>query len=275
VNAIAGWVIAAVLGPFAAWPPLVGMTVMALLTAIVLLIAFKWTSNQRAIADAKRQVQAGLFELRLFQDDPRLMARAAGGLLLQQARYLRYAFVPVLWVFLPLSILIAHLDTYYSVDALHPGASAIVIVHTTGDGGTLTLEAPPGLRVETPCVWAPSRREGAWRIAADREGDYNLRVTWPGASAPLTKQVRVTRADATPTNIARPSVRPAGRTWDEFLHPGESPLPPDAPIDAIAITYPPRALDVGFGFTLPWVITFLLITTAIMLVLRPFLRVTF
>jgi hypothetical protein len=77
VNRLAGWFVARLLAPFAAWPPIVGLTMVSLLAAVILLIAFKWTSNQRAIADAKRQVHAGLFELRLFQDDPRLMARAA------------------------------------------------------------------------------------------------------------------------------------------------------------------------------------------------------
>src|SRR5262249_50310490 len=149
----------------------------------------KWTSNQHAIAETKRQVLACLFELRLFQDDPRLMLRATAGLLRQQGRYLGYALVPLLWVVLPLSLLLAHLQAYYGYDALRPGQSASVIVHARGsDGASVerpmpTLEAPTGLRVETPCVWAPSRRESAWRIAAEREGDYDLRITWTSSPA--------------------------------------------------------------------------------------------
>src|SRR5690349_8174297 len=100
---------------------------VSLLVAMALLLVVKWTSNQRALADAKRQVLAGLFELRLFQDDPRVMARAAGGLLRQQMRYLRYAIAPMLWISVPLSILLAHLQIYYGYDALRPGDTAVVI----------------------------------------------------------------------------------------------------------------------------------------------------
>src|SRR5262245_23425849 len=102
LNAVVGYVIARLLGPFASWPPLAGLAVVSLIAALGLLVAFKWTSNQRAIAETKRQVLAGLFELRLFQDDPRLMLRAAAGLLRQQGRYLGYALVPLLWVAPPL-----------------------------------------------------------------------------------------------------------------------------------------------------------------------------
>jgi hypothetical protein len=52
VNAIAGWLLARLLAPFASFPPLVGLTLVSLITAAVLLITFKWTSNQRAIAAA-------------------------------------------------------------------------------------------------------------------------------------------------------------------------------------------------------------------------------
>src|SRR5689334_6853136 len=170
---MAGWLLARLLAPFASFPPLVGLTLVSLISAVLLLIAFKWTSNQRAIAEAKRQVVAGLFELRLFQDDPWLMARAAAGLFAQQGRYLRYAIVPMLWVSIPLSILLAHLQLYYGYQPLRPGQTAVVVVRTTeatsasAPPPAFSLIAPAGLRVETPNVWAPSRREAAWRIGVD------------------------------------------------------------------------------------------------------------
>ena len=268
--------------PFASWPPLVGLTLVSLIVAAALLVAFKWTSNQRAIAATKRQIHAGLFELRLFQDDPQLMLRAAGGLLRQQGRYLRHALVPLLWVSVPLSLLLAHLHAYYGYEGLRPGHSTIVTVRMTEAGAAsrppLTLDAPPGLRVETPCVWVPSQREGAWRIAADRDGDYDLRVTWPQtATEPPTQPPRQTatltkRVHVGDTLVARSPVRPAASVWDEWLYPAEPPLPADAPIDAIVITYPERAIDV-LGLACPWPVVFFALTTAFMLLGRSALHI--
>jgi len=287
LNGVAGWLIARLLGPFASWPPMVGLTVVSLITTVALLVAFKWTSNQRALAETKRQVHAGLFELRLFQDDPRLMLRAAGGLLAQQARYLRYAFVPLLWIGLPLSILFAHLQTYYGYDTLRPGQQATVIVHaraaaaealttsTSTPASLLTLTAPAGVRVETPCVWVPSLQEGAWRIAIDGEGDYDLRISWDAptstrtpAASTFTKRLRVTEAI-----VPHPPISPAASLWDEWLHPGEPPLPPDAPIDAIRITYPTRFIPIA-GLACPWWALFFALTTVFILFGRSWLRIT-
>lgn len=272
---IAG-VLAGVLQPFASLPPIVGLTFVSAITACALLLLIKWTSNQPRLAETKRQVHAGLFELRLFQDDPLVMLRAAGGLLAQQARYLRYALVPMLWSIVPLSLLIAHLQTYYGYEALRAGQTTTVIVRATGSASdpapTLTLAAPPGIRVETPCVWAPSRREGAWRIALERDGDYLLRVNWTeGASEPaVTKRVRVTSA---PTlTIAREPVKPSGRIWDELIHPGESPIPPGTPIAAITVLHGDRGLDL-LGFSLPWLLVYFVLVTIFMLVGRRFLHV--
>lgn len=279
LNGVVSFLIARLLGPFASWPPIVGLTIVSLITTVALLFAFKWTSNQRAIAETKRQVHAGLFELRLFQDDPRLMLRAAAGLLAQQARYLRYAFVPLLWVGLPLSILFAHLQTYYGYDTLRPGQQTTVIVHARAAAAAapaLTLTAPAGVRVETPCVWVPSLQEGAWRIAIDSEGDYDLRIAWdapsPGAPSPaaqtFTKRLRVTEAI-----VPHPPITPAASLWDQWLHPGEPPLPADAPIDAIRITYSTRFIPLA-GLDWPWWAPFFALTTVFILFGRSWLRIT-
>ena len=129
----------------------------------------------------------------------------------------------------------------------------------------LTLEAPPGVRVETPCVWAPALREGAWRIAAERSGQYDLRVTAGGAGA--TKRVVVSTAVA-----ARTPRRPAPALWDQFLNPGEPPLFAASPIESIEVRYPARALGI-LGFTMPWIVAFFVLTSVFMVAGRSLVNV--
>jgi hypothetical protein len=283
INSAIGALLDALLWPFQAWP-LAGLTVVSLLVSLALLAAFKMTSNQRALAAAKRRMQANLFELRLFQDDPRLVMRVAGELLLQQAVYLRYAFVPLLWVALPLAILAAHLQARYGYDGLRPGHAALLIVRMKPSAGVargVRLEAPSGLRIETPGVWAASLRETAWRISAERDGDYELRIR-PGPSMPamsgagaggafitpaITKSVR-----ATPLIVARSATKPSPSIWDQLWMPAEAPLPADSPIEAIAITYPERAIRV-LGFPLHWIVIFLILSTLFAFLLRPVFKV--
>jgi hypothetical protein len=268
INSAIGALLDGLLWPFQAWP-LAGLTVVSLLVALALLAAFKVTSNQRALAAAKRRMQANLFELRLFQDDPRLVMRVVGDLLRQQAVYLRYAFVPLVWVALPLAVLAAHLQARYGYDGLRPGHAALVTVRMKAAGPTgsaarpdITLDAPSGLRVETPGVWAAPLGETAWRVAAERDGDYELRIS-SNAFGPITKRVRVT-----PLVVARPPIRPSPSIWDQLWMPAEAPLPDDSPIEAIEITYPERAIPV-LGVPLHWVVVFLLLSTLFAFLFRP------
>jgi hypothetical protein len=269
INSAIGALLDALLWPFQAWP-LAGLTVVSLLVSLALLAAFKMTSNQRALAAAKRRMQANLFELRLFQDDPRLVMRVVGELLRQQVVYLRYAFVPLVWVALPLAILAAHLQARYGYDGLRPGHAALVTVRMKADAAAarpdITLDAPSGLRVETPGVWAATLRETAWRISAERDGDYELRIL-SNATAATTKRVRVT-----PLIVARSATRPSRSMWEQLWTPAEAPLPADSPIEAIDITYPERAIAV-FGFPLHWLAVFVILSMLFALLLRPVFKV--
>jgi hypothetical protein len=277
INAAVGALLDVVLWPFHAWP-LAGLAAVSLLVAIALVAVFKVTSNQRALAEAKRQVQASLFELRLFQEDPVAVLRAAGRLLRHQGRYLRYAAVPLLWIGLPLALLLTHLQARYGYDGLYPGQSAVVTVRMKAAGGAAspTLSRPAlaldassdGLRVETPGVWVPSLREMAWRVAAVRAGDFSLTVTSPSAAA-VTKQVLVGAALA-----PRAAVRPAAAIGEQFAYPVERPLPTDSAIESIAVAYPARSLAL-MGVSLHWIVVFLVLSMGFALVLRPLFGVVF
>ena len=77
------------LGPLDRLPPLAGLTILALVTAIAVLLAFKWTADQEALAAAKQAMQAAIFEMRLFNDDLVLLFRAQGEVIRRSLTYLR------------------------------------------------------------------------------------------------------------------------------------------------------------------------------------------
>src|SRR6476661_10859276 len=168
----------------------VGLTVMALVTAIAVLFVVKATSSQSRIALVKREIVAGLFEMRLFAGDPRAVLRAQAGILINNLRYLRLSLVPMLWMAVPLVLLVAQLQPFFGYVGLEPGKPAIVKLHVNSDvRPEATLEAPEGIHVDGPPVWIPSAREMDWRVTPAREGAYALTVHLGGHD--ITKDVRV------------------------------------------------------------------------------------
>ena len=145
INHGLGGLVGAVLSPFRSFPPIVGLSVVSLLAAIGMLLVFRATSNQPAIADVKRRIHAGIFEIRLFNDDLRAMFAAQLDILRHNLTYVRLSLAPMLWMFVPLLLLIAQLQFYYGYDGFVPGQSAVVKVRLK-QGASPPAGAPRRLR---------------------------------------------------------------------------------------------------------------------------------
>lgn len=278
VNAALRAVVSALLFPFRGLHPLVGLTVVSLVTGIAMLLVFKATSDQDGIAAVKRKIHACLFEIRLFNDDLRAILRAQGELLRHNLAYLRFSLVPLAWMIVPFVLLIAQLQFHYGYEPASPGRPVLVdAVLAEGweqalppeaveefDGflrPAVELAAPDGVRVETPGVWAPDVREVTWRIAGERPGDYELAVAVAGER--YTKSLRV--ADEPGVRLLSP-VRTDGGFWEQVLYPAEPPLP-DGPVESITVAYP--GAEVWFlGWTTHWLVVFFILSIVFAFALR-------
>src|SRR5688572_8128044 len=98
--------------PLAQLPPLVGIGMLALASAIAMLVVAHIATDQKALAVAKRESYATLFEIRLFSHDAVAVLRALGALLRQHLRYLRLS-LPLMWMLVPLMAVLAHIQPYY------------------------------------------------------------------------------------------------------------------------------------------------------------------
>lgn len=255
-----------VLSPLDAWSPLLGISVVALLCSVGVLVLFKATSNQAALAATKRRIRSCVFEMRLFGDDPRTIPKAMGEIALHNLTYLRLTLVPMLWAAIPLALILAHLQAHYGYDGLHPGQPAVLKAHIAQrDRPWLQLQAPPGVRVETPATWIPSLQEAAWRIVPDASGDYDLTVI--AGDQAETKRVRVSN------RVGRRSpVRPDGGVFEQLLHPSEAPLPDESPIRSISVIHPDRSIDIA-GWRTHWLAVFVVASLLFTVSLRKWLDV--
>lgn len=276
VNVVLRALVSAFLYPFRGLPPLVGITVVSLVTAVAMLLVFKATSNQSAIAAVKRQIHASLFEIRLFNDDLRAILRAQRELLRHNARYLRYSLVPLVWMIVPFVLLIAQLQFHYGYEPVEPGRSVLVeakLAEGWQDGApgedvdgftkpVAHLSGSPGVRVETPTLWAPEIRELSWRVAVDEPGEHELAIDVAGER--YTKLL-----DAGAVRFAQDQIspiRPGRSFWQQLLYPAEPPLPA-GPVESITVSY--QDADVWFlGWNTHWLIVFFILSIAFAFMLR-------
>lgn len=264
LNSALVWLGDLVLAPIIGLPPLASLLILSLATAAAVVPVIARTSNQARIAATKRRIHAALFEIRLFNDDPRAVLRSLGDALAANAVYFGLSLVPLLWMGLPLALLIAHLQSFYGYAGLQAGKPALVKVSLERPSGSdqraasISLEAPAAIRVETSAVRLPAANEVVWRIVPTAPGDYV--VTVRTGNGDTTKTVQVSE------RIARRSpIRVSPSLLDQFLYPAEPPLA-DPDLRSIAVSYPEAAIDV-LEWRVHWLIVYVVLSMACALAL--------
>jgi uncharacterized membrane protein (DUF106 family) len=283
LNALLASAFDLLLFPFRELPPIVGLSVVSLLTAAGMLLVFRAKSDQQRIEQVKRAMVAALFEIRLFNDDLPALFRAQGEMLKQNAAYLRLSLVPMLWMIVPLGLIAAQLEFQYGYAGLTPGQPALVKAHlrqttplaepASGSAAispvvsAASLEVPKEIRVLTAAAWFPATQEIIWRVTADVPGEYVLNAKFDGGT--FTKTV-----DATDRVVRRSPVRVAAGFMNQLIYPAEPPLPDGGIVTSITVGYPSRAIRV-LRWDLPWVIVYLVLSMAFAVALRKPFGVTF
>ncbi len=256
--------------PLAGMSAFFGVLVWSIPVGVFALWVFGKTSNQKRIAEVKRRIFAGLFEIRLFNDDLRAIMRAQWEILGHVLHYQALALKPMIFILPPLVLVMVQLHQFYGFRGLQPGDQALMTVQldpTTATGASrpdIGLDLPDGLRVVTGPVWVPSLAQISWELGVDAEGDYDLEIAVDGEKA--AKSLRAT------SRLVRLSPERPSRTFmDQLEWPSEQPLEDGSAIRSIVLGYPEGAiafLGWEFEWAFAWMVVFFVLTMVIAFLLR-------
>ena len=234
--------------------PLLLVLAISVVIGFLMVIVFRYTSDQKAIGRAKDQLKAHLLAVRLYQDQLPVVVRAYGRILRGTGTYLRLAFTPFLIAILPITFLIVQLDRYFGWLPLRP-AQTFLVEARVQDANALNdvvLQLPAALVSSAPAVHVPRDNEIVWRVVAGRAGKYDIQIAAGGQT--VSKQVVVS------PGLARVSpVRLKDNFWERTFTSGEPALAENSPIQSIAVTYPPRVI--GFAWMeWNWIVLFFVVS---------------
>jgi len=255
--------------PFVDRPPLLCLAVFAALSGLLLLINYRFVSNQRAIRQVKNLVQAHLLEVRLFQDQLGVVWHAYGKLLRATFAYLGWSLMPLAVAALPITIVLAQLDLRFGARPLLPGESTLLVVHVDDAAAVdrVALQLPDGVVQTAPLVRIPAERRVVARIQSQLPGRAEILVGDGVTQA--SKEI------VTATGLERVSAERLRRGWFErLLEPGEGALPVSGDIASIAVQYPGRSLSLG-PVSLNWLVAYFVLTLISAFALKPLLGAEF
>lgn len=226
------------LAPVGALPGWLSATLIAAVTGVLLLVAFKYTSNQRTIKRVRDDINANLLALRLFKDSAAVTLRSQGGMIRGGLRLMVLSLVPMLAMALPVMLLLGQLSLWYQSRPLRVGEEAIVTMQLDGTAGSpwpeVKLRPTAAAEVAAGPVRVRSRREVCWRVQAREAGAH--RLVFDVGGQPSDKELAVG------DGFMRVSALRPGWDWSEILlNPGEPPFRPGSPVRSIAVDYPGRS----------------------------------
>ncbi len=229
---------------------------ISVVIGLLMVLVFRYTSDQKAIHIAKDHLKAHLLALRLFQDQIPVVIRSYGRILLATGRYLRLAFMPLLFVSVPLILLLAQIDRYLGSIPFETGRPFLVSARFVSADviGDASLELPTGLETTAPAVHVPAENEVVWRLVAEREGNFVVNVV----TSAQTSAKRIVVGSGIPRLSA---LRLRGQFLQRLLYSAEPALPNGNLVQAIEVQYPSR--DIAFaGLQWNWIWLFFVLSLA-------------
>jgi hypothetical protein len=248
-------------------PAWLGLTLVSAAVGVLLLICFRYTSNQVAIGRARDDITANLLAMKLFKDEMSVGLRSQGRLLAALGRLQWHMLRPLLILLLPMLLILAQMGVRYQWRPLRPGERSLIKLRLNPQCSNIDdaeLQLGPGLVIEAGP--APGNGELVWRIRAAAPGRHTLRVNVGGAC--LEKELVVGQP------FERVSAERVGYDWtSQIFHPVEPLLPADSPVRSIAVLYGTvNSRIYGANW---WVLYFFIVSTAFALLFKRALKVRF
>jgi hypothetical protein len=269
LNGLANTLASVLLAPVAVLPGWASATLIAAVTGVLMLLVFKWTSNQGAIKRVRNEIKANLLALTLFQDSVVVSLRSQARILRGAGRLLLLAFVPMLVMLIPVSLLLGQISVWYQARPLRVGEETVVTVHLSASSG----EALPEVRLTPSTAIEPivgpvrvvQKRMVCWNVLAREPGCHQLRFEANGQT--FAKELAIG------SGFMRLSIlRPGWRWTDAMLYPLETPFDLDSVVQAIEVAYPQR--QSWTAGTNSWLLYWFAASMAFAFAIRPLLRVS-
>ena len=243
VNGLSTDIFNIVLTPLEMIHPEVAIAVVSALFGILGLVIFKYISAQNGIKQAKDKIKGHMIEIRIYQDDLKVVGAAVCKVLFQNVKYLSLNLMPFIPLSVPFVLLLSQLVVRYAFEPLPADKPFTMTIELAQDqkskANDITVMAPEWLAAEDlVIVRAPSEGRVFLSIRDAQPGisDFAFKI----GDSIVIKPV-VIGAETVPPRSMQP--QKVGDFWDAWIWPAEEMIEADSPITRVAIEgdYPSKS----------------------------------
>jgi uncharacterized membrane protein (DUF106 family) len=252
-------------------------TIISAVVGLLLLIIFKYTSNQKAVGRVRDNIKAQLLGMKLFKDNVAVVLKSQGQVLVGAFLLLFHSLRPLLVMFVLVILIIIQMALWYESRPLKVGEQTLVTMELNGTEDApwpqVVFSPPEGAEIIAGPVKVFTKRQIYWEIKAVQNGYHQLKFNVKEDT--VSKDLAV-GDDYMRVSIERPDYNIAGLA----LNPVEKPFADDSPVRSIRIDYPKRLPEISSrNGLLDWIlknwwwIYFFVASMVFALIFKPFFNV--
>ena len=257
------------LAPIQWLPGWLSATFLSVISGLLMLVVFRFTSNQKAIRSIRSQIKANMLALTLFKDDIFVSLRCQTRICAGAIGLVLHSLIPMAVMVLPVTLLLGQASLWYQARPLKVGEEAVVTVQLRGNSKAvldeIALKEDAAIAVVTGPVRIPKKNLVCWNLTPKETGEKLLQFEIDGQT--YTKELSVGDGFKL-TSLRRP---PAD--WKQaLLYPAETPFGEDSLVQSIDVILPARnSFTAGTG---SWVVYWFAISMLSAFLAKPFLNVS-
>jgi len=249
-------------------PGWVSNTIISAVVAVLLLINYKYTSNQGALGRVRDNIKADMLAMKLFKDSIVVTLQSVGGLFKGAILVLFHSLRPILVMIVPISLLAAQLGLWYQARPILLREETVVTMQLNDKAESslfnFGIEPTDAIEVTAGPVRILSKHQICWKIKGVESGYHN--IIFKNGQEQIEKELAIGGGF-----MRLSAERPGGHWADILVNPLEKPFGVDSIVQSISINYPDRpSRTSGTGW---WVIYLLVATFVFALLFKPFLKV--
>lgn len=254
---------------FSFLPPVATLVIISAVTGVLMLVIWRYTSNQDAIEDVRKKISAHLLATRLFKDDLSVTFRAQRQIIWQALRLMGHSIRPMIIMTIPFVLIMAQIGLHFEFAPLTVGVPTRVKVTMKdpkkGIGPGDQLKLPDGVTADKndPCRALPIGTID-WRLTPQRTGSYTLKF---GSGSDVVEM-----PIEAGSHFSRISKVRGGSFFDRLLYSAEPSIPQSSAFESIEVYYPARTTPI-LGYDVHWLISLLVLSIVFALVFKPLFKV--
>ena len=213
---------------------------LSLLSAVIALLIFKKTSNQKKIKYHKNKIFGYVLQIPLYKDRFGVLFSSIGQILKHNALYVLHTLASLIFMIIPLIFIMVQINNRCGYAPLAQGQGFLIRVtlNDTVDQATLesvSCEPSQGIVLETPALRLEDEKQVFWRakvLDASSENTSSIQIHFEGNSPIVEKDI------ATAYNRQRFSPEKKKHSvWNGIFYNAEGYLPAETPVIDISTEY--------------------------------------